>query len=192
MQYYYLNSEKQPQGPYSLHEMQQLYCNGVITHETLAAMAGASKWNPFSELDAEGLMDDCSTWNKAESSCPHYQSGLSADILPLHCSHCGRELHAHSRGLVHAFAYAMKNPFNWKGRATRTEFWGFTISYFIIMHVVHFSGQYFLPETVQIDTADAEVDASFLLQSLYLVVMMLIPGFHGANRYGLSAVHPKR
>lgn len=135
--YYYLNSEKKPQGPYSKEEMQSFLNSGVINGETLAAVAGGSKWQTLSELFSSEDQEECSTWNTELGNCPHCQLALEGKDVPENCPGCGRGIQGHSKGLWGAFLYAFKNSFNWKGRATRTEFWGFYLFYYIINQAVN-------------------------------------------------------
>ena len=137
MKYYYLNSEKKPQGPYSKEEMQSFLNSGVINDKTLAAVAGDSKWKALSELFSSEEQEECSTWNTELGNCPHCKLALEGKSVPENCPGCGHGRQGHSKGLWGAFIYAIKNSFNWKGRATRTEFWGFYLFYYIIYQVLN-------------------------------------------------------
>lgn len=137
MKYYYLNSEKKPQGPYSKEEMQSFLNSGVINDKTLAAVAGDSKWKALSELFSSEEQEECSTWNTELGNCPHCKLALEGKSVPENCPGCGHGIQGHSKGLWGAFIYAIKNSFNWKGRATRTEFWGFYLFYYIINQAVN-------------------------------------------------------
>lgn len=137
MKYYYLNSEKKPQGPYSKEEMQSFLNSGAINDETLAAVAGDSKWKALKDLFSSEEQEECSTWNMELGNCPHCKLALEGKNVPENCPECGRCIQGHSKGLWGAFIYAIKNSFNWKGRATRTEFWGFYLFYYIIYQVLN-------------------------------------------------------
>jgi uncharacterized membrane protein YhaH (DUF805 family) len=122
MSYYYLDSDKNPQGPYSVDELNSFKVSGLITDETLAAAAGDSKWRALSEVLKNTV---CSTWNN-KMECPHCQENLENEkTLPNKCPHCLKWIHGNNLGLWGAFIYALKNFWNFKGRASRTEFWGF-------------------------------------------------------------------
>ena len=106
MKIYYLNSEKKPVGPHSKEEILSLKETGLINDETLAAVAGDSKWKPLSEL-----LSDCSTWNTAENS--------------------GSELN-----LWQCFKMAFQKYAVFSGRASRKEFWSFVLFYIIFNYAI--------------------------------------------------------
>ena len=147
MKYYYLNSAKELQGPYSKEEMLSFLQSGLINDSTLAAVAGDSSWKPFSEL-LDKVGNDCSTWNNAIGNCPHCHIELTSQQVPENCPDCGRGIHGHTKGLWWAFIYALKNSFNWKGRATRTEFWGFYLFYYVFYQVVNIAGNVLMPSEI--------------------------------------------
>ncbi len=117
MKYYYLNNEKKPVGPHTLNEIQNLMQAGVINEETLAAVAGDSKWKPLSEL-----VENCSTWNNGtpvESTVPVAVQEVKEGLSLWGCFTRGFKLYA-----------------TFKGRASRKEFWGFYLFYVIIGYAV--------------------------------------------------------
>lgn len=132
MKYYYLNSEKQTQGPYSAQEMQELRAGGIINNDTLAAVAGDSKWKPLNEVLKQGDgVEKCSTWNNEPAKCPHCGHELGTEAVPSVCPECHQTIKVSEMGLWACFIYAIRNSFNYKGRATRKEFWGFYLFYYI-------------------------------------------------------------
>ena len=141
MKYYYLNEDKKPQGPYSENELAAFKQSGLINDETLAAVAGDSKWRRLGDLLNKEVEADCSTWNKELGKCPHCEQMLEGNSVPEICPHCQKSIHGANRGLWYAFLYAIRNSFNYKGRATRTEFWGFYLfSYIISLAVGQITG----------------------------------------------------
>lgn len=141
MKYYYLNDDKKPQGPYSENELAAFKQSGLINDETLAAVAGDSKWRRLGDLLNKEVEADCSTWNKELGKCPHCEQMLEGASVPEVCPHCQKSIHGANKGLWYAFLYAVKNSFNYKGRATRTEFWGFYLfSYIISLAVGQITG----------------------------------------------------
>ena len=121
MTYYYLDSDRKLQGPYSAEDLNMLKANGVINDDTLAAAAGDSNWKPFHDL---AISTKCSTWNN-EIKCPFCEKQIEERFVPNRCPHCAHWIHGNELGLWGAFVHGMKNFANFKGRATRTEFWGF-------------------------------------------------------------------
>lgn len=147
MKYYYLNSAKELRGPYSKDEMLSFLQSGLINDETLSAAAGDSSWKPLSEL-IDKRDNDCSTWNNGIGNCPHCHVELMGQQVPENCPECGRGIQGHTKGIWWAFIYALKNSFNWKGRATRTEFWGFYLFYYVFYQVVNIAGNVLIPSDV--------------------------------------------
>lgn len=154
MKYYYLNPEKELQGPYSKEEMLSFLQTGLITGANLAAAAGDSNWKTVAELiDQEETR--CSTWNNEIGNCPYCGVRLTGPYVPEKCPDCGRGLQGHTKGLWYAFIYALKNFFNWKGRATRTEFWGFYLFYYVFYQVSNLIGNALIPAEINTQLAVA-------------------------------------
>lgn len=157
MKYYYLNEEKKPQGPYKEAELLGFKQSGLINDDTLAAVAGDAKWRPLGELLSKAcdIVDsECSTWNKELGNCPHCGKMIEAASTPEQCPHCQRSLHGASRGLWYAFIYALRNSFNYRGRATRTEFWGFFLFSYIISFVFNqLSGLFIQADSLRMEQA---------------------------------------
>ena len=134
MKYYYLNSEKKPVGPQTVEEMKVLKQSGVINDETLAAVAGDSKWKPLSEL-----MNDCSTWNNQVEGDMNVATSNQESTEELSLWAC--------------FTRAFKLYATFKGRATRKEFWGFYLFYAIINYAISMITdlltQLVMPETLE-------------------------------------------
>ena len=143
MKYYYLNEDKKPQGPYSEAELVAFKQSGMINEDTLAAAAGDSRWQRLENLLNKETAEECSTWNKELGNCPQCGEVLKESLVPEVCPHCQKNIHGHGKGLWYAFVYAIKNSFNYKGRATRTEFWGFYLfSYIISLALGQISGAF--------------------------------------------------
>lgn len=121
MTYYYLNSDKKPQGPYSKEDLNSLKASAIINDDTLAAAAGDSNWRPLRDVL---ISSECSTWNK-EIKCPHCEKEIDEKFVPNKCPYCSKWIHGNELGLWGAFLFGLKNFSNFKGRASRTEFWGF-------------------------------------------------------------------
>lgn len=135
MKYYYLDSDKKPQGPYNRSEMESFKESGFINDETLMAAAGESKWRPLKLVLSENE-DECSTWNNETCSvCPECETKLSGDSSHV-CTNCGCVLRKREIGLFEAFVDGFKRSFSWKGRATRTYFWGFVLFSFIFQIII--------------------------------------------------------
>lgn len=114
MKLYYLNENKKPVGPHSWDELVELKKAGVLCEDTLAAVAGDSKWRAFSELEKE-----CSTWNNSS-----IQSS-------------GEVNHTSKHSLWDCFVQAMKKYAVFKGRASRKEFWSFYLFYIAFHYAIN-------------------------------------------------------
>lgn len=150
MKYYYLDSEKKVKGPHSWAELKEMYDNGILNEETLAAAAGENGWKPLSDLLKENG-DDCSTWNNSES--------VNSDLAP-------------SGGLWWTFTTAIKKSFVYKGRASRKEFWGFFLFYYIFSLVIEYLSGLLVPAYVsslfehQMEQASAANDVDLAILAL--------------------------
>ena len=174
MKYYYLNAEKKPQGPYSEAELLTFKESGLINDDSLAAVAGDSKWRPLREVLGASVVEvqgaDCSTWNKELGNCPHCAKMIEGSAAPEQCPHCQLSLHGASKGLWYAFIYAIRNSFNYRGRATRTEFWGFFLFSYIISFVFNqIAGLFIQADSLRMEqamqTADGNQDLSLVWSS---------------------------
>lgn len=134
--YFYLNEEKQPQGPHTLDELRALMATGKLTEHTLAAPRGGSGWVSLASLlenPQPPVPQNCS------NTCPRCASELlcSAGNLPElcpTCSYCLRAANPHD--LWQNFLLALRKTFVLKGRATRMEFWSFILFAAILSFVV--------------------------------------------------------
>lgn len=143
MKYYYLDSEKKVQGPVSVAELIVLRDGGQISNETKAAAPGDSGWKSLSEV-LNQVSPDCSTWNNNE--CPHLRCRecIHADASDSKCSVRGGAAPEKGRGLWSAFIDCIRKSFDYKGRATRTEFWGFSLFCYLFSFVFEYVPAYFL------------------------------------------------
>ncbi len=131
MKYYYLSKENLLCGPHTFEELQTFLENGEIDSEVMVAVAGDRNWKRFSDVIKQL---DCSMWNSDTNACLYCKRDVGDREVPEKCPHCNRWIHGAGRGLWWTFFYALKNIFNYKGRATRKEYWGFIfISYLVYL-----------------------------------------------------------
>lgn len=195
MKYYYLDSEKKTHGPHSLDELISLRNAALINDDTLSAAAGDNNWRPLGSVLKEVKESDhhsCSTWNKSLGYCPHCSVELEGELVPEFCPACSKSIHGGTRGILWSFYYALKNSFNYKGRATRREFWGFYLIYYISGLILGQIGKLFIvhqttlfEKEVMVAEEVAQVNASFmnyiqeptvaavnLITNMYAILMM--------------------
>lgn len=135
MKYYYLNEQKEVQGPFTAAEMRRMMVEGVIDGHTLASMEGGSGWQQLALLD---LTDEAAPSVPAAElgACPHCGTALVAAEVPAECPHCGKALHPGTEDLAQNAWYAFKQSFNYRGRATRREYWSFMLFSLIVQYGV--------------------------------------------------------
>lgn len=143
MKYYYLDSEKKVQGPVSETELRVLHESGRLSDETMAAAAGDSGWKPLSTL-LKQISSQCSTWNNSDRKCPHCQQTIEHVEADGKCPHCGAVAVEKGRGVWDAFIDSIRKSFDYKGRSTRTEFWGFCLFYYVFSLAIEYIPSYLL------------------------------------------------
>lgn len=157
MKYYYLDSEKRVQGPVSETELRVMHEGGRLSDETLAAAAGDSGWKPLSVLLNQNC-SPCSTWNKTDWKCPHCQQTIERIEADGKCPHCGAIAAEKGRGVWGAFIDSIRKSFDYKGRSTRKEFWGFCLFYYIFSLVIEKVPSYLLIPSSTTLSFQQEVD----------------------------------
>lgn len=132
--FFYLNEQKEPVGPFSREELLNLLGQGTVNRSTLAAAAGDDAWKPLAELlnlpelpgtAAEGAATPPPLPEGDLGQCPFCRQALHGSATPANCPHCHKPLHPGTDGLWANFVYAFKRFLSFRGRATRTEYWSF-------------------------------------------------------------------
>ena len=140
--YYYLNEQKEPQGPHTLDELRALLATGKLTENTLAAPHGGSKWLPLPALLANPAPPASEAMPAGD--CPVCGTAIQATDgrLPERCSACGYRLRAvNPNDLWQSFMLAIRKTFVLRGRATRMEFWSFILFSILLTFVVQTATQ---------------------------------------------------
>lgn len=128
-EYYYLDSENKPHGPHTLEELQQMLEAGTLPTNTPVSYLGAVSWQPLSAVCA-GLPD----------IPPSTAGGLNPAMA------AEREQYSDSMGLFNVYTFVVfKNYLNFRGRATRREYWGFIFVNFLISCVATIGGAFIMP-----------------------------------------------
>lgn len=134
MEYYYLNEQKEVQGPFTAEQMRRMMADGTINGQTLASEAGGSGWRPLDSLHLPGGVAP-EVPAAVLGECPHCKTTLVGAEVPAVCPHCVNHLHPGTESLWENAVYAYKQMFNFRGRATRREFW----SYYLFSSLVAFA-----------------------------------------------------
>lgn len=135
MEYYYLDSSRTPRGPYSREALLSMLSEGIISYNTEIASKGDASWQPlevvFSDHPAMEIFHSLPTQapkNGTAGHCPSCRAEIEATDgkLPEACPSCGYTFPDTTRGYFHNIFYALKHTFDFRGRATRAEFWQFS------------------------------------------------------------------
>lgn len=199
MTFYYLNDKNEPQGPFTEKEMRVLLEKGVITPDTKAARAGAAEWQPLSQIaeltpPTEGATDAPSADTVPAAggtppplpetylgNCPHCEQPLHGTAVPAVCPHCQQDIHPQDDSLWTQFVYCFTHPFTLRGRATRTEYWGYYLFSSIIgiglnfaLNIAGLFGNGVLSTTAIDDADDIDITSSdWVLLTLYLLAWLI-------------------
>lgn len=168
MKYYYLDSEKKVQGPVSETELRVMHESGRLSDETLAAAAGDSGWKPLSKL-LNQISSTCSTWNNSDLKCPHCQQAVERFGADGKCPHCGAIAVEKGRGVWDAFIDSIRKSFDYKGRSTRTEFWGFCLFYYVFSLAIEYIPSYLLIPSSTVSSFQQQVEQASRTGDIELV-----------------------
>lgn len=127
-EYYYLDQNQETKGPHSFEELQQFFREGKLSPATLVSSKGSSHWYSLISLltrlqPASGVVEG------APGRCPTCHNALEMDgpELPEFCPSCGRPLRPKKEGIWANFKLAISQYARFSGRATRAEFWSYTL-----------------------------------------------------------------
>ncbi len=138
-EYYYLNENREPQGPHTLDELRALLATGKLQPDTKAARKGDSTWRDLQAvLDTPAQPLPVPPQSAPAGTCPSCAGELSAtnNQLPEQCPACGYRLRAFNiHDLWQNFVLALRKSFTIKGRAPRIEYWSFVLFSTIIVQV---------------------------------------------------------
>lgn len=138
-EYYYLNENREPQGPHTLDELRALLATGKLQPDTKAARKGDSTWRDLQAvLDTPVQVMSAPPQSAPAGTCPACATELSAtnNQLPEQCPACGYRLRAFNiHDLWQNFVLALRKSFTIKGRAPRIEYWSFVLFSTIIVQV---------------------------------------------------------
>ena len=138
-EYYYLNENREPQGPHTLDELRALLATGKLQPDTKAARKGDSTWRDLQAvLDTPVQPLSAPPQSAPAGTCPACATELSAtnNQLPEQCPACGYRLRAFNiHDLWQNFVLALRKSFTIKGRAPRIEYWSFVLFSTIIVQV---------------------------------------------------------
>lgn len=148
--YFYLDSDRKPQGPYTREELSALLLEGKITLETQVAAKGDTAWAPLgsvltqvptqaTSIGATGAPD--AGTKLVPGNCPSCHTPLEVvsgtAMLPERCPHCGRLLGSPYSGFLSNVLRPLRLYAVISGRATRAEFWSFSLTSSLLQLLVY-------------------------------------------------------
>lgn len=153
--YYYLGKDRKiPQGPYSLQELADMLMKRIVQPMTEVAAVGDTQWQPLGQLlmknhipvptsELTESMDAMPPLPPVinPSTCPLCATPLQVTNgqLPVECPHCHHPFRPEPDTLWNNARMALRQYATFSGRATRKEYWSFTLYYFITAMVLMFA-----------------------------------------------------
>ncbi len=142
-EYYYLNEQNTPTGPVSLAQLADMMASGRVNPTTLVARKGDASWEPLGSVLSREKVEPEETPALPEvpgaqvGNCPVCRRSLAQDMvngqLPTSCPNCDHPFRPEKSGIWANFCMAMRQYATFRGRATRAEFWSFTLVNCLIM-----------------------------------------------------------
>ncbi len=187
MNYYYLNSYRQPVGPLTEEQLKSAIHTEALLPESLVLPQGYGEWVSLSSLP-EMAEELAAIANSSMGACPSCGKDITGFIMPARCPHCGYEMALppeDRENMWKHFVFSMKKSFTLRGRATRMEYWSFFLFSGIIQMVFQSVATtvipliFFLADTgrVWIESEEYQLilGVVILLVSLIPALLMMIP-----------------
>ena len=198
-EYYYLNENKEPQGPHTIDELRALLTTGKLQPDTKAARKGDATWRDLQAvLDAPVQVMPVPPQSAPAGACPACATELSAsnNQLPEQCPGCGYRLRAFNiHDLWQNFVLTLRKSFVIKGRAPRIEYWSFvlfsTIIVYVFMTVLQIVAVSMLP-TDAVAALDASLESDHMPEQLaggVLIMLFLLGIVHFAINLAVMVPH---
>ncbi|MBQ8516424.1 MAG: DUF805 domain-containing protein [Akkermansia sp.] len=175
MNYYYLNSCRQPVGPLTEEQLKSAIRTEALLPETPVVPEENSEWVPLSSLP-EMAEELAIIENSSMGACPNCGKDITGFIMPANCPHCGYEMALPPEdraNLWKNFVFSMKKSFTLRGRATRMEYWSFVLFENIILYILSGIVTLLMPLVSMLYASPMEdFDLSGLI---VLLVVVLVP-----------------
>lgn len=141
MEYYYLDASNTPQGPHSAKELYRLLSEGQITPATKVAYKGATDWKCMSDIFGNSPSSAEPSQERSAGNCPGCGACLQVGddlLLPEACPSCHLPLRAKGSDFISCVCSAFTQYAQFRGRATRAEFWWFCLFQLLVTQVSQF------------------------------------------------------
>lgn len=157
-------------------DIHSLYARGIITKETLVAKEGDDNWFPLAELlRPENNRPPVPL--KRLGPCPHCHAMLGGEAVPEHCPCCNKPLHPGTNGLFGNAVYVFTQMFNFRGRASRREYWSYMLFLILLLNAVPFI-MYTLANKIENQDCDYSLYQAFtspdVVGSLIIIYVLLV------------------
>ena len=170
MQYYYLNEQREVQGPFTAEQMRCMLADGTLDGQTLASEEGGSGWQPLDSLHLPGGVAP-EVLAAVLGECPHCKTTLVGAEVPAVCPHCGKHLHPGTESLWENAMYAYNQLTDFRGRATRREFWSYYLFFTLVGIALNILGN--IGEKM-FDKMQGDGDVSLLVDIVLMVAGLLL------------------
>lgn len=189
MEYFYLDSTRTPQGPHTLEELSQMLRDGKLSPDTEVATKGADQWKALHVILSESELPPTQPTNGVEPEpvgpCPHCHAQMTLNdegVLPQNCPICQQQLRPTDFSFWACIVSAFTQCTNFKGRATRAEYWFFYLFNCLICAPIHIIAECSDSEELSLvfSLISCLVGLAFFLPGLSLSVRRL----HDSGRSG--------
>ncbi len=147
--FYYLQ-DREPIGPFTIEELRELHLAEKINLDTLVSQRGGNQWVQYSSLlpaasHSSQLPNPPPPATMIEEACPDKKCRATIPLneegrVPPVCPKCFYDLRPDKADLWSNFTYAFSHYASFKGRATRAEFWSYTLIAFMLSTPVAYFG----------------------------------------------------
>lgn len=146
-EYYYLDINRKVCGPHKLEELAALLKSGTVAPDTEVAAPGDSGWVQLGSLVTQEQVNEAKlppipAMAGAPGKCPSCTAELQTEegALPGRCPQCGRVLRPAKGGFWGNLVLPLRLYAKFSGRATRAEYWIFTLVVTVLMYALLIGG----------------------------------------------------
>lgn len=146
-EYYYLDINRKVCGPHKLDELAGMLKAGTVMPDTEVASPGDGSWVPLGSLVTQEQLTEAKlppipAMLGAPGKCPSCKTALETEaaVLPARCPQCGRVLRSAKGGGWGNLVLPLRLYATFSGRATRAEYWIFTLVVSVLMYALLIGG----------------------------------------------------
>ncbi len=146
-EYYYLDINRKVCGPHKLEELAGMLKAGTVMPDTEVAAPGDGGWVQLGSLVTPAQVTAAKlppipAMPGAPGRCPSCKAALETEsaALPVHCPQCRRVLRSAKGGFWGNLVLPLRLYGTFSGRATRAEYWIFTLIVSVVMYALFIGG----------------------------------------------------